>query len=117
MLLIILQFQWQDLIKKFPDGTATINETLCLCPKCKKYFSQPRKVFYVPNEGYHYDFQEPYDDMVSSCILYYHYHPIIKENIFCLDCNTEATVMEKYSYVPCPICGKILRGRDVGNWD
>lgn len=109
--------QWQDLMEKHPEGTATINKALCFCPNCKKYYTEPRIKFYVPNEGFHYDFHEPNEDMVPTYVIYSDYHLIEKETMFCPDCNAESVVMDNLNKVPCPVCGKIRRGRDIGNWD
>ncbi len=109
--------QWKDLIQKYPEGTATIGKALCFCPKCSKYFTEPRIKFYVPNEGFHYEFDERHEDMIPSYVICEHYHVLEKEDMFCPDCGTKATVMENLNQVPCPVCGKMRKGRDIGDWD
>jgi len=108
---------WQELIKKHPDGTATINKALCYCEKCKKYFAEPRVVFYIPKEGHHYEFGENHRDTVPTYIIDEHYQVLEKEVITCPNCDSIAVVMESVGKIPCPICGEMRRGRDVGLWD
>ena len=108
---------WKSLMEKYPEGTATLNNALCYCPRCRKYFSEPRVEFYIPNEGYHYQFDEQDKDRIPEYIINSHYHVLQKETITCPDCDAEVTVMEDLEKVPCPVCGEMIRGRDAGNWD
>ena len=105
---------WKELIEKYPEGTATLNKAICYCEKCNKYFQEPRIKFYIPKEGYHY---ESDDDSVPSYIVYEHYQLLEKETITCPDCDTVTTIIENTSQIPCPVCGEMRKGRDVGNWD
>lgn len=108
---------WKQLIEQYPEGTATLNKAICYCARCKKYFQEPRIEFYIPKEGYHYAPKEGRDDSVPPYIVYEHYQLLEQATITCPDCETVATVMENSAQIPCPVCGKMRRGRDVGNWD
>ena len=82
-----------------------------------EYFTEPRIKFYVPDDGYLYEFSEKNEDMVPTHVIYEHYHLLEKEDMVCPDCYSSATVMENLNQVPCPVCRKMCKGRDVGNWD
>lgn len=109
--------RWQELIKQYPEGTATTNNVLCYCEKCKKYFDTPRIVFYIPQKGYHYKSGEDYSNTIPARIIYRHYQPLEKEVITCPNCNNTAIVIENTKQIPCPVCGKMRQGREYGNWD
>ena len=106
---------WKKMMEQYPDGTATLNNALCFCPKCKKYFKNPRVEFYIPKEGFQYEYDER--DMVPNYVIAKHYQLIEKEDIICQDCATRVEVVENLRKINCPVCGKELKGRDVGNWD
>ena len=74
-------------------------------------------MFYVPKDGYHYEFNECHKDYVPRYIIDEHYKVLEKEVITCPDCENEANVIEGVSSIPCPVCGEMQRGRNVGNWD
>lgn len=42
---------WKELIEEYPDGTASLDNSLIYCEACKKYFSRSRKVFHIPKTG------------------------------------------------------------------
>lgn len=109
--------RWQRLMEQYPEGTATLNTALCFCERCKKYFTEPRVAFYVPKDGYQYEFDEHHKDYVPTYIIDKHYKVLEKEVITCPDCEKEANIIENVSSIPCPVCGEIRRGRNVGNWD
>ena len=108
---------WKNLIEQHPDGTATLNQALCYCEKCKKYFNEPRIEFYIPKEGYHYIPNEGEEDGVPSYIVKEHYQLLEKEVIKCPECDTIAKIMQKTSQIPCPVCGKKIKGEKIGCWD
>lgn len=108
---------WKDLMEQYPEGTATLQNALCYCQKCKKYFTEPRVKFYVPKDGFKYEYDERHSDMVPSYIISEHYQLLEKEQITCPDCEADAVVIENFRSIHCPVCGKDLKGRDVGNWD
>lgn len=104
-------------MKQYPEGAATINKSLCYCENCKKYFSEPRIEFCIPKDGYHFEFYERYPDWIPEHIICKHYQVLEKEAITCPDCDNVATVMERTSKIPCPVCGEMRPGRNIGNWD
>ncbi len=109
--------EWQELMGKYPEGAVTINNMLCFCPNCKKYYTEPCIQFYIPNDGFHYDYHGTSDDYVPDYVINRHFHLIKKDAMFCPDCNSELMVFETYNRIPCLVCGKTRRGRVVGNWD
>ena len=108
---------WKELIAQYPEGTATLQKALCYCPKCKKYFTEPRIKFYIPKDGFIYEYDEQHPDFVPSFIIFDNYQLMEKEKISCPDCRTDAEVIENHRSIHCPVCGKELKGREVGHWD
>jgi hypothetical protein len=108
---------WKELIERYPEGTATLGKAICYCAKCKKYFQEPRIKFYIPKEGYRHVPKEECDDRVLPYEVYSSYQLLEEETITCSKCKKVAQVMEKHTQIPCPVCGKMRRGRNVGDWD
>ena len=65
--------EWQDLMNQYPEATATIGKVLCYCRKCNDYFSAPQIKFYVPQDGYRYEFSTPFDAINPADIIAKHY--------------------------------------------
>lgn len=107
---------WKSMIEQYPQGTATIRKALCYCERCKMYFTRPRIKFYIPQEGYHYE-SDDNKDFVPINIINEHYQLLEAEVLTCPHCDSHLTVMENVSAIPCPVCGKLMKGKDVGNWD
>lgn len=108
---------WQELMEKYPDGTATLNNAICYCKNCGKYYTEPRVRFYVPKEGYQHEYSERDLDSVSSYIINRFYDLLEEEALICPDCEGQTEVIDDYNHFPCPKCGKSLKGRLIGNWD
>ena len=109
--------KWKKLIEEYPNGTATLNRMLCYCEQCKKYYHEPRIEFYIPKDGYYYEFGEEDDDFIDETTLYKRFQLLESEIMLCPDCKKEALVMEDIRRIKCPVCEGMIKGRDVGIWD
>ena len=106
---------WKKLIEQYPNGTAKLRNALCYCERCREYYIGPCVNFYVPKEGYNYPYED--EDSVPTYMLDEYFCLLEKEVMVCEKCNEEAIVMEDMAPIACPVCGKMRKGRDVGNWD
>ncbi len=108
---------WKKMIEQHPDGTATCRKVLCYCGKCKKYYSEPRIVFYLPKEGFKYESKDDNDE-VSEYVIIENYEPIDKETMKCPDCGDTLDVIEDIKKASCPYCGKpLIMCKNFGHWD
>lgn len=107
---------WKQMIEKYPEGTATLEHEMCYCKNCGKYYTESQVVFYIPKEGYHYEYDEHHSDMVPQHIICENYEILEKETMICPDCGGVSKVVDANNFT-CPKCGKPIRGQNIGNWD
>ena len=92
---------WQQILAENPKAKVSVLNTLCYCPKCKEYHSLPQIKIQVLEEVN--DEEE--------------YKVLKKETLYCPKCKAEAEEQENLFSVPCPVCGKKIKGEFAGLWD
>lgn len=100
---------WQKLLADNPSGKVTVHNELFYCEKCKEYHSIPQIKFYVLNK----DASEE-DEMFFDPEKY---TLVDKETVYCPKCKEKTVEMDNVYSVPCPVCGKVIKGKMEGLWD